>query len=262
MAALWGTKPDLLFPFCTLAFYRATVRFAQVTKLFRLYRWVMTICCIVRRHWPVFSPFYFEVTLRLTVSQLFSLGVRRPSGTRDQFYFRLQIFFWQLRVCNIVAPFLTRGRVCNVLYNCFWALPEQLLLGRSPAELTDIFHCLISDSPNLEGKVPVFISPRNRVAQLYLGSLFVASYNSQGLRWRYSNPPPHGSLKTKFLLNHIYHSVRTSYETHFVSATDPTRSLRTTTHTLPSHLRLCSLFVASYDSQRLRWRCSNPPPHG
>jgi hypothetical protein len=47
----------------------------------------------------------------------------------------------------------------------------------------------------MEGQVPVFITPRNRVAQLYpraLGSLFVASYDSQGLRWRYSNPRPHG----------------------------------------------------------------------
>jgi hypothetical protein len=39
------------------------------------------------------------------------------------------------------------------------------------------------------------------------------------------------------------------------------RSLRTNNHTLPSHLRLCSLFVASSDSQVLRWRYSNPPPH-
>jgi hypothetical protein len=43
----------------------------------------------------------------------------------------------------------------------------------------------VSDSrlPNLEGQVPVFMSPRNRMAQLYsqaLGSLFVASYDSQG----------------------------------------------------------------------------------
>jgi hypothetical protein len=30
-----------------------------------------------------------------------------------------------------------------------------------------------------------------------LRSLFVASYDSPGLLWRYSNPPPHGSLKTK-----------------------------------------------------------------
>jgi hypothetical protein len=41
--------------------------------------------------------------------------------------------------------------------------------------------------------------------------------------------------------------------------------VRVVTHnnyTLPSHLRLCSLFVASYDSQGLRWKYSNPPPHG
>jgi hypothetical protein len=47
-------------------------------------------------------------------------------------------------------------------------------------------HILLSQigySPNLEGHVPVFISPRNRVVRLYpqaLGSLFVASYDSQG----------------------------------------------------------------------------------
>jgi hypothetical protein len=47
-------------------------------------------------------------------------------------------------------------------------------------------HILLSqirDSHNLEGQVSVFISPRNMVAQLYaqaLGSLFVASYDSQG----------------------------------------------------------------------------------
>jgi hypothetical protein len=41
----------------------------------------------------------------------------------------------------------------------------------------------IEESPNLEGNVPVCISPRNREAQLYpqaLGSLFVATYDSQG----------------------------------------------------------------------------------
>jgi hypothetical protein len=47
-------------------------------------------------------------------------------------------------------------------------------------------HILLSqirDSPNTESQVPVFISPRNRVAQLYLqalGSLLIASCDSQG----------------------------------------------------------------------------------
>jgi hypothetical protein len=121
-----------------------------------------------------------EVNLRPTVRRI---GVRRPSETRDQFFFFLDIFFRHLRVRYFVVPSLTRGWVCNLLYNCFWALPEQSLLGRNLAELTAIFCCLIWDSPNLEGQVPVFISSRNRVAQLYLralGSLFVASYDSQG----------------------------------------------------------------------------------
>jgi hypothetical protein len=42
------------------------------------------------------------------------LGVRHPSGTRHQFFFLLEIFFRQLRVCYFVRPSLTRGRVCNL----------------------------------------------------------------------------------------------------------------------------------------------------
>jgi hypothetical protein len=53
----------------------------------------------------------------------------------------------------------------------------------STVSFETIFYCLIWDSPNLEGQVPVFISPRKRVAQLYpraLGSHFVAFYDSKG----------------------------------------------------------------------------------
>jgi hypothetical protein len=118
-----------------------------------------------------------EVNLRPTVSRPVCLGVRHPSGTRDQFFFLLEIPFRHLHVCYFVASSLTRGRVCNLLYNCFWALPEQWLLSRSTAELTAIFYCLIWDSPNLEGQVPVFISPRKRVAEiLMLAWIYIAVY--------------------------------------------------------------------------------------
>jgi hypothetical protein len=40
------------------------------------------------------------------------------------------------------------------------------------------------------------------------------------------------------------------------------RLLTPNNHTLSSHLSLCSLFVASYGSQGLLWKYSNPPPHG
>jgi hypothetical protein len=49
----------------------------------------------------------------------------------------------------------------------------------SPAELTAIFYCLIWDSPNLEGQIHVFISTKNRVAQLYSRALNLCAYNEQ-----------------------------------------------------------------------------------
>jgi hypothetical protein len=61
---------------------------------------------------------------------------------------------------------------------------RQRILGSESFGTYD--HILLSqirDSPNLEGQIPVFISRRNRVAQLYTqapGSLFVAPYESQG----------------------------------------------------------------------------------
>jgi hypothetical protein len=63
-------------------------------------------------------------------------------------------------------------------------LASEVILGSESGRAHD--HILLSqvrDSPNLEDQVPLFISPRNREAQLYpqaLGSLFVASYKSQG----------------------------------------------------------------------------------
>jgi hypothetical protein len=40
---------------------------------------------------------------------------RHTSGTRDKFFFLLEIFLWQLRVCYFVVLSLTRGRFCNLL---------------------------------------------------------------------------------------------------------------------------------------------------
>jgi hypothetical protein len=61
-------------------------------------------------------------------------------------------------------------------YNCFLTLPEQSFLGRRLAELTVIFYCLIWDFPNLVCQDPVFISPRNRIAQLHPWALELMAY--------------------------------------------------------------------------------------
>jgi hypothetical protein len=57
-----------------------------------------------------------------------------------------------------------------------------ILMSQSHGTHDHILLSDIRDCPKLEGQVPVFISPRNRVAQLYtqaLGSLFI-TYDSQG----------------------------------------------------------------------------------
>jgi hypothetical protein len=100
---------------------------------------------------------------------------------RDQFFFLLEIFFRELRVCYFVAPSLTRGPACNLVL--LLVLASAVTLGsESHGTKTIFYYPNFCDSSNLEGRVPVFISPWNRVSQLYpraLGSLIVASYDSQ-----------------------------------------------------------------------------------
>jgi hypothetical protein len=129
------------------------------------------------QYWEENETFRMKLKLiydRQSVGQSFLVP-----GSHLESISRFLLSLWRLRVSWYGhSPWRQDGSVIY-LYNWFWALSEQSLSGRSPAELTAIFYCLIWDSSNLEGQVLVFISPRNRLAQLYhraLGSLFVASY--------------------------------------------------------------------------------------
>jgi hypothetical protein len=90
-----------------------------------------------------------------------------------------------------VTSSLTTGYFCRL--QLLLVLASAVILGSESRETRD--HILLSqirDSPNLEGQVLVFTSPRITVAQLYpqaLGSLFVASYDSQGYG---------GGIRTRF----------------------------------------------------------------
>jgi hypothetical protein len=84
------------------------------------------------------------------------------SGTQDQIFITVR----QLGVCWCGVPFLTRGWVCRL--QLLLALSRAVILGFESCRCHD--HILLSqiwDCPSLEGQVPIFISPKNRVAQLY-----------------------------------------------------------------------------------------------
>jgi hypothetical protein len=137
--------------------------------------------------------FEVEVNFRPTVSRSVCLGVGHPSGTRDQFFFPLEIVFRQLG--TVVAPSLTRRRVCNLLYNCFCTLQDQSLLCRGPAELTVIFYCPIWD-PQLGWPGPRIYIPQEEGGPVILPGTWFPFYRLlrlAGRRWMYSIPPPHGS---------------------------------------------------------------------
>jgi hypothetical protein len=74
---------------------------------------------------------------------------------------------------SYVTSSLTTGWVC--ILQLLLAVASAVIFGFESLGIYDhILLTQIRDSANLEGQVPVFISPRNRVAQLYpqaLGSL-------------------------------------------------------------------------------------------
>jgi hypothetical protein len=99
----------------------------------------------------------------------------------------LLLFFRQLWVCWCGGPSPTRGLVCSS--QLLLRLASRVFL-RSESRWThdNILLSQYWDSLNLEGQVPVFISPRNRVVQLYpqalgLSNLFTYYYVMYPKSW-------------------------------------------------------------------------------
>jgi hypothetical protein len=141
-------------------------------------------------------------------------GVRRPSGTRDQFFFLLQISFRQLRLSYFAAPSLARGgRVCNLLVQLLLGLARAVTL-RSKSRRTH-GHILLSHLrlPQPGGPGPrIYIPQEEGVLVIPPGTGLPSCrlLRLAGLRWRYSNPPPHGYIT-------YINPLRTSQETQYIS---------------------------------------------
>jgi hypothetical protein len=95
----------------------------------------------------------------------------KPPETHDQYFFSN----WTLPVIVLIQHPLWRANG-SVVYNCCRPSPAQSFSGPSS-------YFTVSDSGLPQPGGTGYMSPKNRVAQLYpqaLGSLFVASYDSQG----------------------------------------------------------------------------------
>jgi hypothetical protein len=117
--------------------------------------------------------------------------------------------FFQLNTCGYspcVTFSLMRGWVCR-LYLSLDLASVFILMSESRETHDHIVLSQILDSPQPGGQVPVIISHRNRVAQLYpqaLGSLSIAFCDSQGYGGGDSNPPPHPAGPVCYALTHEF----------------------------------------------------------
>jgi hypothetical protein len=139
-----------------------------------------------------------QANLRPTVSRPVCLGVGHPSGTRHQFFFLLETFFRQLWDFYFVVPSLTRRQVCNLLYKLFLGLARAITLGTKSRRIHGhilLSHLRLSQSG---GPGPHIYIPQEQggsVIPPVTGFPFCLLLRLAGLRWSYSNPPPHGSHK-------------------------------------------------------------------
>jgi hypothetical protein len=141
-----------------------------------------------------------EVKLRQTVSRPVRLGVRHPSGARDQFIFLLEIFFRQLRACYFVVPSLTRGRVYNLLVQWLLGLARAVTLGSKSRRTHG--HILLSHlrlpQPGGPGvRIYILQEQGGSVIPPGTGFPFCRLLRLAGQRCRYSNPHAHGSRGNK-----------------------------------------------------------------
>jgi hypothetical protein len=101
-------------------------------------RRLATISQILMAETPQQSLLKVKVISRSTVSRPACLGVRPPSGTRDQYFFLLEILFRHLRVCCYWARCLTRGRAILVRVILRSTVSRPVCLGVRPPSGTKL----------------------------------------------------------------------------------------------------------------------------
>jgi hypothetical protein len=154
-----------------LAFHKCTYRHVVCSSSPGFEKQIMPV--LLGRSWS-----WFTINGQ-SISRSVWLGVGLPSGAHDQ------IFVFSLMIkgfLDVRHPLWREDGSVIYLYNCFRTLPEQSLLGRSPAELTTIFSFHLR-FPQPGGPGPRFYIPQEQggsVIPLGTGFPFVASDDSRG----------------------------------------------------------------------------------
>jgi hypothetical protein len=133
------------------------------------FRYQLSICSGTKKNhgkpWlsrqPLFEVRNYFTTDVQSVSQSVCSGVEHPLGLATRYYFCQYVVVWKSRSCFCGAPSLTRRRVWNL--QCNHSMVRV-------AQNTYPYFIVMWDSPNQEGQVPVFISPRNRQPLSYNNS--------------------------------------------------------------------------------------------
>jgi hypothetical protein len=114
---------------------------------------------------------------------------------------------WQLRVSCCGAPLRARGWVCNLLVQLLLGLARAVTLG--PKSLRTHDHILLSHLTLPQPGRPssrIYIPEEQGGPVIPPGTGFAFRHllRLAGLRWRYSNPSPHGVHVIKALINNKY----------------------------------------------------------
>jgi hypothetical protein len=137
--------------------------------------------------------------LLMTDGQSASLGVRHPSGDQRPIFLSPWNFFTQCGLFYFVAPSLTRGRVCNLV-------PLQGFASAVPRDSKPYFIVPILETPQTWRARSPCLYPQGTGWPSYTPGHcvpFCRLLRLTELRWRYSNPPPHGEEGDLITISYI-----------------------------------------------------------
>jgi hypothetical protein len=213
------------------------------------YYFLSEACCHVsagRPLWREVGFLYFEVevevALRLTVSQSVCISVELTVELVTRYYFLSE------GCCLEVAFLFLWGALSDERTDLQFSV--QSLNGPSRTESVIRLYGLIWDSPNLEGQIPLFISPKNRVAQLYPG------------HWVSFTSPLTTRRVTVFEVE-VEATLRLTVSQSVCLRVEPTLELVIRYYFLSEdyYMKVVVLFLwGAGQGTGLQWRYANPPP--